>query len=503
MNAVLKERELHCWERILHTTMNREETLEMIVPDACADIQDIVDTQAQIQIQSKECGSGSLSLTGRALCTILYEPEGDGWVQRLRAELPFQLTAELEPVQQESCCLIRPHVSLAETRVMNPRKVLVRVELAIEVTAYQPVTLHCCEEIEDRKSLGIEVLRERCTGNFVRRVVERPFVCTEQLRLPGSRPPMAELLSERCRAFASESRLVGEKLIFKGGAMVELLYRTEEGELTTADFELPFSQIAEVGETGETTSFQLEVQVNSCQARAAEPDGRGVSAELELTAQVVLWEQVELSPITDAYSIHSTGEPDFARLPVPLLLDQDVRRLSVREVLELGEQVAQVCQVRVRALPTRLVGADLSVELRLSALCQTEDGRFRCAERSIQALCPAKVPGGADCLSFCTVPEADASVTGDGVELRLGLEFPTVITRQQNLQVLTAFTLNPEQTVTEGPRPSIVLRQLGDGERLWDIAKAYRTTAAEIEGANSLAGEQPRQGQMLLIPRTR
>ena len=52
-------------------------------------------------------------------------------------------------------------------------------------------------------------------------------------------------------------------------------------------------------------------------------------------------------------------------------------------------------------------------------------------------------------------------------------------------------------------QPSIVLRMVSGGERLWDIAKAYGTTARDVMQANALEEEELPDGQLLLIPRNR
>ena len=44
---------------------------------------------------------------------------------------------------------------------------------------------------------------------------------------------------------------------------------------------------------------------------------------------------------------------------------------------------------------------------------------------------------------------------------------------------------------------------VGSGERLWDIAKSYGTTAQDIMRANDLEEEPAPEGQLLLIPRKR
>ena len=59
---------------------------------------------------------------------------------------------------------------------------------------------------------------------------------------------------------------------------------------------------------------------------------------------------------------------------------------------------------------------------------------------------------------------------------------------------------SPRDTANQ---PSIVLRMVGEGERLWDIAKAYGTTTGDIVQANALEEESLPMGQLLLIPKKR
>ena len=64
---------------------------------------------------------------------------------------------------------------------------------------------------------------------------------------------------------------------------------------------------------------------------------------------------------------------------------------------------------------------------------------------------------------------------------------------------LCALKAEPQQE--SGRQPTLVLRAMGAQERLWDLAKAYRTTVAEILTANELSAEADAPGgEMLLIP---
>ena len=64
--------------------------------------------------------------------------------------------------------------------------------------------------------------------------------------------------------------------------------------------------------------------------------------------------------------------------------------------------------------------------------------------------------------------------------------------------------LQLEEALDFSHAPSIVLRSLQSRESLWEIAKRYSSTEAEIRRANDLAEEaELPTGRLLLIPRCR
>ena len=65
---------------------------------------------------------------------------------------------------------------------------------------------------------------------------------------------------------------------------------------------------------------------------------------------------------------------------------------------------------------------------------------------------------------------------------------------------LTALTIDTDVCSSAAP-VSVILRYMEAGERLWDIAKSYRTTVDAIRQANQISGDSiSTQAQMLLIP---
>ena len=91
----------------------------------------------------------------------------------------------------------------------------------------------------------------------------------------------------------------------------------------------------------------------------------------------------------------------------------------------------------------------------------------------------------------------------DGVELRVPVTFAVSMAETPRYPCLQS--LEAEECGKKDENvPSLVLRAMKQGERLWDIAKLYRTTVEAILAANELKEESAAViGKLLLIPRRR
>ena len=91
----------------------------------------------------------------------------------------------------------------------------------------------------------------------------------------------------------------------------------------------------------------------------------------------------------------------------------------------------------------------------------------------------------------------------DGVELRFPVTFAVSVAETPCYPCLQS--LEAEECGKKDENvPSLVLRAMKQGERLWDIAKLYRTTVEAILAANELKEESAAViGKLLLIPRRR
>ena len=264
MELECKTTHLNCYDTVLDTTLYQEETLESIVPDACPDILRIVDTEAVVCLKSKEAQEGRIEVAGTARCAVLYVPDGAEGLRRMTISIPFTCSAEHAGLGSSCRLMAVPRVQAADARSLNPRKVLTRVSLAVEVQVFAPRTASFCDGVECESAAGIQQLGETQSACLVIAVEEKPFTFSDDLNLSGSKPAMEELLKSRVDLRCSESKIIGNKLIFKGEAELQLLYREPSGAICPASFELPFSQIMEVSGVEEDADCTLQVLLTGC-----------------------------------------------------------------------------------------------------------------------------------------------------------------------------------------------------------------------------------------------
>lgn len=496
------------YESVLDTMIFHEETMEMIVPDACPDILRIVDTEARVCLGGKEAMEGRVELSGTIKAAVLYLPDGEEGMRRVEVSIPFVCASDSAQVTAQCSLVVLPRVQAAETRSINPRKVLTRVNLAACIQVYAPVTGSICTGLEAGAEDGIEQLQEHITAYAVTCVQEKPFSFSDDLSLSGTKPEAKELLKSRLNLLCTESKVIGNKLIFKGEAALQVLYQSVENTLCSAEYTLPYSQIMEVSGTGEDSDCTLEIIPSSMECTLSPADGRTISVSLEFLAQAVLREERSIVFLADAYSTTCRLETERQEYHISRLLEQTAKSQMVRETVEIGTLARTVLDAYLSIGQTaqsregeRLV---LTASTTVTVLYEAEDGEIGTISRQIAVPCQLDLPESAVCTCLCRCQEpVFATPVSGGLEVRFQLEFQYLALSSGVISGVSDVQIDTEAPEEDANAPSIVLRMVGSKERLWDIAKMYGTTRADIIQANELEDESVPSGQLLLIPRKR
>ena len=476
MELELERTPLDGFTAVLDTAVAQEETLESIVPDACPDLLSICDTEGVVCLHRKEAMEGRVELSGTIHAMLLCQPDGEVGLRRLEVDLPFTCTADSVDITPGCQVVAEPRLRGADARLVNPRKVLVRADLVVDTQVFAPMTDWACAAVLDPEQAGVEQLSESCETCVTVCVQEKSFPFSDELTLPGSRPEAEALLKWRAALECSEAKVIGSKLIFKGSAR------------------LPMCQVRLV-----LTDLTCELD---------DGDGRTLSVSMGLLAQAVVREERSLTLLTDVYSTLYDLNTQIRSLTLSRVADRGEREIAVRELLETGilPQDVMDAYVTMGDVAQTREGERLSLtaQVNVNLLCRTEEGDVSAVTRTIPVTCPVELPEGARCTCrcTCTAPVYAAPASG-GVEVRFPVRFAYLALTGSKAAAVSTVTFDENAPQDHTGQPSIVLRMVTGGERLWDIAKAYGTTARDVMQANALEEEELPDGQLLLIPRKR
>jgi len=341
----------------------------------------------------------------------------------------------------------------------------------------------------------------------VKMLQNKMFSYADELSLPGNKPDLESLLSYQVEITCAEHKIIGSRLIFKGTTKLDLLYQGGEGKLTPVSFELPFSQMMEVGDAEEDAECELSVVPTEVICNGDKEEPRMLSVSLGYLAQAIVWQKQKIEVLSDVYSTQCECVAEVSKEEFCHQSGQETVAKNIREVVELPVPANQILESRVtvRSHSHRLEGKELkfSADLRVSVLYQGDNGEY------YYFSCPLTVEDQASGSQGCTyysecrcIGERYVTPAANGAEVRLSVQFLYKIQMFRQVDMVSA--VNLEEDLNEQlSRPSVILRLAGRKESLWDIAKAYVTTERAILEANKLSESDTIEGRMLLIPKKR
>ena len=496
MDVNFQNRDDSCLNLAVRELQTSEQTQEIKLTEGMPDVGKILAAWGQPILRGKEWNADTLNYTGGMMVWVLYAPEDGSPEQCLEGWIPFQLRWDLPEELPEGQIRLRLLPRLVDARSVSPRKILVRAGMAVMAEAFVPARIPV-PELEAAPD-GVELLRRTYPVRLRKDAGEKSFVVDVELTLPDSAPVPEQVVYYRVEPRVTDRKVLSEKVVFRGNANLHTLYRGEGGQLQGWDFDLPFSQYAELsGEYGPEAQADFALCPTSMEL---ELDDEGhLRFKCGVTAQYCITDREQLNVVEDAYSPNRELTIYTQTLEVPAILEN--RRETVYAQAEIPAEANAAADVRFLPDFPKQRFRDGGVELELPGVFQTlyygEDGMLNAGSARWDGTLNLNADENTR-LTAVPAPAIPQSSLGSG-KLSMKAELPLELTAMatQQLPVVTGLALGEERKPDPG-RPCLILRRAGT-DSLWQIAKATHSTVGSIREANGLQSE-PAPGQLLLIP---
>ncbi|MBE6913337.1 MAG: DUF3794 domain-containing protein [Ruminococcaceae bacterium] len=503
MEANLKTNGVSCCFCVYSQTLHREESQDCVVPEALPDIREIINTCGMPLIRSKDVGTGRVRVEANVPVKVAFTPEEGTGVACLELNIPFFVSVEDEAITDECTCAVQLHMTALETRVLNPRKISVRAELAVGLECRKRGELSLCTAPEECGA-GIHALERSVEVSPVCCVTEKTFVLTDELLLPQGKAPADEVIGRSVSLLTDDVKAVGTKLIVKGCAVSALLYKTVDGGVDMAEFSTPFSQIIDTDcETEEGHACVTLLLSGVYYDVPPVGDGKTINAEMHLVAQVSVRKNAQLTYLCDAYSNAYALELRREERKMYALRREVMLRETLRVQADTAQTAVEVLGCTVSVLDVSSCDDGAAVRLWAKVFCRSGDGGMFTVEKLCSAQLRAELRDAETLVgNTACVREAYAAPAAGGVELRLPVEVRGFAAQFEERMCVSGISYDENACRDLSALPTLTLMRFGSDADLWTIARENCSTVEAIREANALDSAGESWEKLLLIPKT-
>lgn len=482
---------------IVNQVVNQELTQELRLSDGMPDIGRVLAGWGQIILRSKEWRSDSASFSGGLMVWVLYTPE-DGTAPRvMESWIPFQMKWDLPDGHKEGNIRVQCLLRFVDARSVAARKIMLRAGVAVQAEAARPeeAELGVAGEVPE----DVQLLKAVYPVRLPREAGEKTFVMDEELTLPGSCPRPEKLIYYNMQPRITEKKVMANRIAFRGNGNLHVLYLSEDGQLHSWDFELPFSQLAELEGTY-SADAQADICMGVTSLELELDDESHLRLKTGLLEQHMVDDREMLELVEDAYSPGRAVELDRQMLELPAVLERKTEPVHAEQSIRQDANLIADAEYLPDFPRQRRSGDGIQMELpgQFQTLYYGEDGTLQSSvarwEGDFQL--PADTQSSVNS-AMLPVERASAIASQDTIELDAEAALQLTTMGRQGIPMVMGLRLG-EQKQPDPNRPSVILRRAGDA-RLWDIAKSTGSTVSAIQKANGLETE-PAENQILLIP---
>ena len=498
MNICFENKEINAYREIMYKIQKTQATAESVVPDTNDDIGKIASVHTSVMMKSKDITSRGIIVIGEVYATLLYITENENDVSYIKMNKSFTLEYDAEDIPQDSVAQINLNVSNIETRILNPRKVSVTIEISGELECYaqEPAVIYTA--LPENSNETIHAKFETCESIIINCACEKTFAINEQFVFPGGKPAPAQLVSQNLNFSVNETQLVGNKVVVKGNVNLSVCYLSNEVDYPVqTEFNSPFSQIVDIGrDLMDDCSAVVILTSAYYELVDTISNEKALDAELHAVIQIVSRCRQELGYISDVYSnlmpvecnIKKEKICDYANI-LRTKLSSDYRISIVEDCMDVLSIFPYITQVS--ATDNKLAAA-----VALDTIYRTKNNTLSSARRmlNLEGECLAS-PG-----RIVSQRISDIYLRPDGafVEGHISVEICYLSSSNSELNRVIAVEMIEEEAYDLNKFPTVSLVR-GAEESLWDLAKQYHSSVECINLVNNI--EEGIKGKMLLIPK--
>lgn len=483
MTTALHRVERDCFRLIYENENTKEETLELVVPDVCGDVGKILDTRAQVCLNSKKISGDELIINAQAEVSIIYSAEGSCEIHRIGALIPFEQSFSLSGEDNCTEVMAKTLLTAIDTRALNPRKLLIRGEIKTQVSCYGPDKFVVWDSLENCEGAPVYIQQTQIEHSLITGVCEKNFNLSDEYILP-SKYTEAKMLAANTDICVFDTNSVGNKLVFKARANTSAIFLNKADNcLFRYDFITQFSQIIETETGADEHDCSVTAQIKELEFTLL-PDRENTTfaVRMGICAQAICMENISSVYISDAYSNEYELETEYEQIKALEISEPQTMRISLNGNLPSKADIRDIMYIAPVTLSCIKDQKELSCLVTARGAGVDHNGNIEPLEAELKGsgLIPSAENGNIRLLSLCW----ETLVCEPGSEFSMELMAEYIIDDCFQLSVVSGLEIVEEAPRPKEGCPSLIVICAQSHTDIWTLAKKYGSTTELIESAN-------------------
>lgn len=248
----------------------------------------------------KKLWIGKIKIDGGVNVYIVYLPDSeDGGVRSLNTVIDFSKVLEFDDCKPGMNILDNINIKTIECKILNGRKVNVKIILDENIKLYSNEDIEIVNEIEDIKNL--EKLEEELSINSLLGFGETVSYAKETITIDNI-DNLAEILKVDISIINKENKISYNKVLCKAEALVKVMYLTDDGRIKSVENRIPVMGFIDMPNVNDMNICNTKYKIKNLIIKPNQVEEHSIYVEIELELSTYVYEKRQIRVMQDLYT---------------------------------------------------------------------------------------------------------------------------------------------------------------------------------------------------------
>lgn len=425
-----------------------------------------------------------ITVYGKSKIFLTYISESTGCLSSAEFEEDFEKNISLDSELNEIFTDVSVCNKYCNYRVINQRRIDIHNSFQLNVCAYTGVSTQMLDEDDDVLIDKQQVAYVSRIGSaYVKSEFEDCVSVTDGL-------PVKKVINVFADTDCNEIKLIDDKMLVKTEIRFSILYTTdsEKEEIRKCERNIEVSTIVDIAGIKENDIPFVKSRVGNLFYKIKADDNNELTS-IELMGDInlacVVYRQCRIRLSEDSYSLSRDTENTFST--IDLDTDYELRKESFSDTIRFEFEAISISQILDLSVNLQ---DDCTLEMNAFILDSKSELQFVTDKKKLEFVKSNQLQAYVSSFDYVIKSESI-------IEVRITINYVSLKYERKKFSVVSDVEIKGE---SDFDSPALVVYFADENERLWDIAKTFKTSVELIKKENELTKDVLETKRVLLIP---